>query len=83
MEKKDEQTIASNQETKKQITKIKREIRKLEQNRMRSMADLMEAVVDGAEFNKRDVDFFKTLTSMIRLNREKLQILKDSLKEED
>ena len=46
---------------------------------MRSLAALMEAIVDESSFKRNDVEFFKTLMAMIRLNRERLQILNDAL----
>lgn len=80
MEKNEEQVVATKEDLKKQIAKLKREIKSLEQKRMRSQASLMLTLVDGAPFNEREVEFFKTLTSMINLNREKLQMLKEALR---
>ena len=74
----DEQTTISKEELAKQIAALKEEIAENEKGLMRSLASLMEAIVDEASFKRNDVEFFKTLMAMIRLNRERLQILNDT-----
>ncbi|MDE6407869.1 MAG: hypothetical protein K2K50_04620 [Anaeroplasmataceae bacterium] len=70
-------------EIKKKIAKAKREIKSLEQKRLRSQGNLLEALVDKKEPSKSDVDYFKTLSSLIRLQRESLHLLEEELKEQE
>lgn len=76
----DEQTTLTKEELELQIAELKNEIGESEKGLIRSLAALMEAIVNETSFNRNDVEFFKTLMAMIRLNRERLQILKDTLK---
>lgn len=80
MKKFDEQTALTKEELEMQIAELKNEIAESEKGLIRSLAALMEAIVNETSFNRNDVEFFKTLMAMIRLNRERLQILKDTLK---
>ena len=75
----DEKTTVTKEELEKQIAELKKEISENEQGLMRSLAALMEAIVDETSFKRNDVEFFKTLMAMIRLNRERLQMLKEAL----
>ena len=75
----DEQTTLTKEELMMQIAALKDEIAENEKGLMRSLAALMEAIVDESSFKRNDVEFFKTLMAMIRLNRERLQILNDTL----
>lgn len=75
----DEKTTVTKEELEKQIAELKKEISDNEQGLMRSLAALMEAIVDESSFKRNDVEFFKTLMAMIRLNRERLQMLNDAL----
>lgn len=79
MKKFDEQTTVTKEELEMQIAELKNEITESEKGLIRSLAALMEAIVNETSFNRNDVEFFKTLMAMIRLNRERLQILKDTL----
>ncbi len=62
------------------ISAVEEEIKDLEQKRLRSQSSIIEAFVDKTEPNPRDAEYFKTLSSLIRLQREKLQMLSDELK---
>ncbi|MDE6413937.1 MAG: hypothetical protein K2K48_00825 [Anaeroplasmataceae bacterium] len=75
--------MADKMEIKKKIAKAKREIKSLEQKRLRSQGNLLEALVDKKEPSKSDVDYFKTLSSLIRLQRESLHLLEEELKEQE
>lgn len=61
------------------IEKQKTELADLEVKRLRSQSDLVEALVDKVEPNETDVKFFKTISSLIRLEREQLQMLQEEL----
>ncbi len=79
MKKIDEQTTVNKAMLEQQIAELKNEINDSEKNLIRSLAALMEAIVNETSFNRSDVEFFKTLMAMIKLNRERLQILSDTL----
>lgn len=78
-----EQTSVTKEKLENQIAELKNEISESEKSLIRSLAALMEALVNEAPFNRNDVEFFKTLMAMIKLNRERLQIFKDALKNLD
>lgn len=78
-----EQTSVTKEKLESQIAELKNEIGESEKSLIRSLAALMEALVNEAPFNRNDVEFFKTLMAMIKLNRERLQIFKDALKNLD
>ena len=46
---------------------------------MRSQASLMESLIDKEEPKEQEKSYFKTLSSLIKLQREKLQMLTDEL----
>ena len=62
-----------------EIEKQKDELNELERKRMRSQSDLVEALIDKVEPNETEVKFFKTLSSLIRLEREQLTSLQEEL----
>lgn len=64
-----------------QIEKQKEELNELEKKRMRSQSDLVEALIDKVEPNATEVKFFKTLSSLIRLEREQLLSLQEQLEQ--
>lgn len=64
----------------KEIAAAEAEIRDLEQKRLRSQSELFEAILDKTEPNARDVEYFKTLGSIIKLQRAKLQMLTDRVR---
>lgn len=79
MKKIDERTTVNKAMLEQQIAELKNEINDSEKNLIRSLAALMDAIVNETSFNRSDVEFFKTLMAMIKLNRERLQILSDTL----
>ena len=62
------------------ISAVEEEIKDLEQKRLRSQSSIIEAFDDKTEPHPRDAENLKTLSSLIRLQREKLQMLSDELK---
>ena len=72
--------MSKKEDLEKEIAVAEEEIKDLEQKRLRSQSAILEAFLEKQEPNKRDADYFKTLTSLINLQREKLQILNDELK---
>lgn len=62
-----------------EIENQKAELNELERKRMRSQSDLVEALIDKVEPNETEVKFFKTLSSLIRLEREQLSNLQEEL----
>lgn len=60
-----------------EIEKQRTELNELERKRMRSQSDLVEALIDKVEPNATEVKFFKTLSSLIRLEREQLTSLQE------
>lgn len=71
--------MSTKRELQKQITEVEKEMEELEQKRLRSLATLMEAMVDKKEPEETDVKFFKTLSSLISMSREKLRALNEEL----
>lgn len=63
----------------KEIAVVKEELAELEQKRLRSQASLMESLIDKEEPKEQEKSYFKTLSSLIKLQREKLQMLTDEL----
>ncbi len=67
------------EELKAAIAASEEEIEKLEKKRLRSQSALLEAQLDKREPDARDAEYFKALTSLIRLEREKLRLLQAEL----
>ncbi|MDE7264259.1 MAG: hypothetical protein K2N64_06330 [Anaeroplasmataceae bacterium] len=63
----------------KEIAEAEAEIEKLEQKRLRSQSSIVEAWIDKEEPKEPEKKYFKTLSSLINLQREKLQMLSDEL----
>ena len=63
----------------KEIAAAEAEIAELEQKRLRSQSSILESMIDKKEPDEREKQYFKTLSSLIRLQREKLQMLSDEL----
>ncbi|MDE7263857.1 MAG: hypothetical protein K2N64_04275 [Anaeroplasmataceae bacterium] len=74
--------MVERKEIKKEIEKIKKEIKILEEKRLRSQGNLLEAYVDQKQPAKSDIDYFKTLSSLIKLQRENLHLLEEELAKE-
>lgn len=65
---------------KKAIESSKAELERLEQERLRSMSAFIEALVNHDTPSPEDVDYFKTFSGLIDLERENLHKLQDDLK---
>ncbi len=63
----------------KKIKESEQEIENLEKRRGRSQSALLEAVVIGEKPNETDVEYFKTYTKLIDLERQNLRKLKAEL----
>lgn len=72
---------ASREELEKAIESSEREIEALEKKRLRSQSALMEAYVDKTEPDEGDVGYFKVLTALIKLERERLRNYKAELEQ--
>ena len=66
-------------ELKKRIKESETEIENLEKRRGRSQSALLQAVVEGVQPDPTDVEYFKTFTKLIELERENLHKLKIEL----
>ena len=66
-------------ELKRDIRDSEREIEELEKKRARSQSVLLEAVVDGEKPNPVDVEYFKTFTKLIEIERANLKKLHEEL----
>lgn len=71
--------MSRKEELLEEIQKTEAEIKDAEQKLLRSQSSLLEALLDKIEPPKSDVQYFKTLLSIIRLGREKLQLMQDEL----
>ena len=72
--------MANKQELSEQIVEAECEIAAMEQKRLRSQAALLEAMLDKREPDPRDAEYFKTISAIIKLEREKLKMLKEELR---
>ena len=68
---------------KRAIERSKKQIALLEQKRTRSQAALMEAILQQASPDDRDVDFFNYFTTRIEEERGKMHRLMEELEELD
>ena len=66
-------------ELKNRIKESETEIENLEKRRGRSQSALLQAVVEGVKPDPTDVEYFKTFTKLIELERENLHKLKIEL----
>ena len=64
----------------KEIEAHEREIAELEYKRSRSLASLVDALVDKRDPNGTDVQYFKSFTAQIEVKRERLQALTEQAK---
>lgn len=71
--------MSKKEELLKEIAAAEAEIAELEQKCLRSQSSIMEAMIDKVEPNEQEKQYFKTLSSLIKLQREKLQMLSDEL----
>ena len=63
----------------KKIKDSEAELDALEQKRLRSMSSFIEALVRHETPSEEDVEFFKTYSDLIELERENLRQLRDEL----
>ncbi|MCM1367989.1 MAG: hypothetical protein NC184_04180 [Roseburia sp.] len=66
-------------ELEKAIAACEEEIEVLEKKRLRSLSGFIAALVDHGNIDKEDVDYFKTYTDLIELEREKMRQLQEEL----
>lgn len=63
----------------KAISACEDEIEVLEKKRLRSLSGFIEAIVTHGNLNQEDVDYFKTYSDLIDLEREKMHKFKEQL----
>lgn len=73
--------MATREELLQAIAASEREIEAIEQKRLRSQSALMESFVEKTEPDEGDVGYFKVLSELIKLERERLRSLKAELEE--
>lgn len=66
-------------ELEKAIRESEAEIEMLEQKRLRSMSSFIEALVSHDTPSEEDVEYFKTFSGLIELERENLRRLNEEL----
>lgn len=71
--------MSKKEELLKEIALAEAEILELEQKRLRSQSSIVESWIDKEEPKEQEKNYFKTLSSLIKLQREKLQMLTDEL----
>ena len=71
--------MSKKSELKRAITESEEEIESLEKKRSRSQSALLQAIIDDKKPNAMDVEYFKTYTSLIDVERENLRKLKAEL----
>lgn len=71
--------MSKKSELEKAIAACEEEIEVLEKKRLRSLSSFIAALVDHGNLDKADVDYFKTYTDLIELEREKMRTLQDQL----
>ena len=69
--------MADKSEIKIAIAQSEQQIEELEKKRLRSQSALLEAYLMKAEPDQKDVDYFKVLTSLIRLERDNIRKLQN------
>ena len=71
--------MSKKSELKKAIAESEKEIDELEKKRGRSQSALLEAMLNHTDPKKNDEEYFRTYSSLIELERKKLQSLRDEL----
>ncbi len=71
-----------NEEVKKGIKEAEARIEDLEKKRLRSQSSIVSSLLDGSTPDARDAEYFRTLTSLINLERENLRLLMSGSAEE-
>lgn len=68
--------MSKKRDLKRAIKESEEEIESLEQKRVRSQAALMKSVINESKPNEMDVEYFKTFSSLIEVERANLRKLK-------
>ena len=71
--------MSKKSELEKKIKESEAELDALEQKRLRSMSAFIEALVSHDTPSEEDVEYFKTFSSLIDLERENLRQLREEL----
>ena len=74
-----EDDMSRKRDLKRAIQESEEEIESLEQKRVRSQAALMKSVLNESKPNEMDVEYFKTFSSLIDVERANLRRLKAEL----
>ncbi len=68
---------------KKEIEASRNEISELESKIIRSQSALMEAIITHTKPDDNDIEYFRLLTSLIKVERENLHKLTEELKDSE
>ncbi len=71
--------MSKKSELKRAITESEEEIENLEKKRARSQSALIGAIIENRKPNDVDVEYFKTFTALIDVERENLRKLREEL----
>ena len=71
--------MSKKSELEKKIRESEQELDMLEQKRLRSMSSFIEALVRHDTPSDEDVEYFKTFSGLIELERENLRMLNEEL----
>ena len=71
--------MSKKQEIRNAIEECEQEMEALEKKLFRSQTVLMLDLLEGKEFNKSEVDYFKLYASLIEKGRQRLKKLNDDL----
>lgn len=71
--------MSKKSELEKKIRESEAELDMLEQKRLRSMSEFIVALVNHETPTPEDVEYFKTFSGLIDLERENLRMLNDEL----
>ncbi|MDE7165074.1 MAG: hypothetical protein K2O04_06630 [Clostridiales bacterium] len=71
--------MSKKSELEKKIRESEAELDMLEQKRLRSMSSFIEALVSRDTPSEEDVEYFKTFSGLIELERENLRRLNEEL----
>lgn len=71
--------MSKKSELKRAIVESEEEIETLEKKRSRSQSALLKAIIENKKPNDVDVEYFKTFTALIDVERENLRKLREEL----
>lgn len=71
--------MSKKSDLKKAIQESEEEIESLEKKRARSQSALLQAILNNTKPNDMDVEYFKTFSSLIEVERNNLRKLKEEL----